>query len=79
MRLHGLAATPSWARSCARDARPISRKTISKAQRAAYEQGIKRCNTKYRNEDGTMYRSFEAFCRAELAVKTAAKLGNGKK
>lgn len=53
-------------------------KTMSKAQRAVYDQGIKRCNTKYRNEDGTMYRSFEAFCRAELAAKIAAKPGKAK-
>jgi hypothetical protein len=42
---------------------------LGKPQRAAYHAAIKRCNRKYRNESGTMYRSFEAFCRAEVAQK----------
>ena len=46
---------------------------LSKAQRAGYDAGIKRCDTKYRRKDGTMYRSMEAFCRATLARDTAAK------
>jgi hypothetical protein len=48
---------------------------LSKAQRRTYDSEIKRCNNKYRNESGTMYRSFEAFCRAQLAVRTEAKFG----
>ena len=43
--------------------------SLGKSQRAAYDAAIKRCNRKYRNESGTMYRSFEAFCRAEVAQK----------
>jgi hypothetical protein len=40
---------------------------LSKSRRAAYNAEIDRCNQKYRNEDGTMYRSFESFCRAGVA------------
>ena len=46
---------------------------LSKKQRRDYDREIKRCNTKYLRESGTMYRSFEAFCRAQLAVRTEAK------
>jgi hypothetical protein len=46
---------------------------LSKSQRQAYDRGIKRCGDKYKNESGTMYRSFSAFCRAILARDTAAK------
>lgn len=42
---------------------------LGKPERAAYAAAINRCNRKYRNESGTMYRSFEAFCRAEVAQK----------
>lgn len=46
---------------------------LSKAQRQAYDAGIRRCNSKHRRQDGSMYRSMEAFCRAKLARDTAAK------
>ncbi len=46
---------------------------LSKAQRSAYDGGMKRCDRKYRREQGTMYRSMEAFCRAKHARDTAAK------
>ncbi len=46
---------------------------LSKEQRRSYDRDIRRCNNKYRNESGTMYRSFEAFCRAELAVRTETR------
>jgi hypothetical protein len=46
---------------------------MSKAQRRAYDRGIKRCDEKYRRQEGTMYRSAAAFCRATLARDTAAK------
>ena len=46
---------------------------LSKEQRRAYDREIKRCDNKYRNQSGTMYRSFEAFCRAELAVRAEAR------
>ena len=40
---------------------------LSKAEERSYRQKVKRCDYKYRNETGTMYRSFEAFCRAGVA------------
>jgi hypothetical protein len=46
---------------------------LSKAQRQSYDRAIKRCDGKYKNESGTKYRSFSAFCRATLARDTAAK------
>ncbi len=46
---------------------------MSKAQRQAYDAGIKRCDDKYRRKDGTIYRSMDAFCRATLARDTATK------
>jgi hypothetical protein len=46
---------------------------LSKTQRRDYDRGIKQCDSKYRRESGSMYRSFEAFCRAQLAVRTEAK------
>jgi hypothetical protein len=46
---------------------------LSKAQRRTYDRAIKHCDEKYKNESGTMYRSFSAFCRAILARDTAAK------
>ena len=39
-----------------------------KAQRKrAYSREMRVCDRKYRNESGTMYLSFTAFCRAEVA------------
>jgi hypothetical protein len=46
---------------------------LGKAQRRTYDRAIKHCDDKYKNESGTMYRSFSAFCRAILARDTAAK------
>lgn len=51
---------------------------LGKSRRAAYAAAIRRCDRKYRNEGGTMYRSFEAFCRAEVAqryARSATKTG----
>jgi hypothetical protein len=36
-------------------------------QKQAYQREMGVCDRKYRNESGTMYRSFTAFCRAEVA------------
>ena len=36
-------------------------------QKQAYKGELGVCDRKYRNESGTMYRSFTAFCRAEVA------------
>jgi hypothetical protein len=52
---------------------------LRKAQRQDYDRGIRRCNNKYRNESGTMYRSFEAFCRAQLTVRTAERFAKAKR
>jgi hypothetical protein len=38
-------------------------------QKAAYQREMKVCDRKYRNEHGTMYLSFTAFCRAEVAQR----------
>jgi hypothetical protein len=40
---------------------------LSSAQRQVYRSAQARCQRKYQQESGTMYRSFEAFCGAELA------------
>lgn len=45
---------------------------LSAKQKAAYSQAKKVCDTKYAKETGTMYRSFEAFCRAQAAHKVAS-------
>ncbi|MEH2612583.1 hypothetical protein [Bradyrhizobium sp. AZCC 1693] len=36
-------------------------------QKQAYKREMGVCDQKYRNESGTMYLSFTAFCRAEVA------------
>ena len=36
-------------------------------QKLAYQREMRVCDRKYRNESGTMYLSFTAFCRAEVA------------
>jgi len=38
-------------------------------QRAAYHREMGVCDRKYRNQSGTMYISFTAFCRAEVAQR----------
>ena len=35
----------------------------------AYQRKMRVCDRKYDNESGTMYRSFTAFCRAEVAQR----------
>lgn len=44
---------------------------LTAQQKNAYAHATHVCDTKYRNESGTMYRSFEALCRAEAAYKVA--------
>jgi hypothetical protein len=46
---------------------------MSKAERRVYDRGIRRCDEKHRRQEGTMYRSMAAFCRAIFARDTAAK------
>lgn len=43
------------------------------SQKKAYAGQLKRCDAKYRNESGTMYRSFTAFCRAEVSQRYSQK------
>ena len=38
-------------------------------QKRAYQDQLGRCIYKYRNQSGTMYRSFSAFCRAEVSQR----------
>jgi hypothetical protein len=44
---------------------------LSATERRAYQGELKRCDEKYRGEQGTMYRSFTAFCRAEVSQRYA--------
>jgi hypothetical protein len=46
---------------------------LTREQRRTYDREQKRCQNKYRREAGTMYRSFEAFCGAELARNYARR------
>lgn len=46
---------------------------LNGAQKRAYSREQRRCALKYQKEDGTMYRSFEAFCRAYVARDYSAK------
>ena len=38
-------------------------------EKRAYQSKMRVCDHKYDNESGTMYRSFTAFCRAEVAQR----------
>jgi hypothetical protein len=40
---------------------------LSAAQTQTYKREMRVCDGKYRNKSGTMYLSFTAFCRAEVA------------
>ena len=42
---------------------------LTAAKTKAYQRQMGVCDRKYANEDGTMYRSFTAFCRAEIAQR----------
>ena len=50
---------------CERDIRT----GLNAAQKALYQREMLICDRKYRNETGTMYLSFTAFCRAEVAQR----------
>jgi translation elongation factor EF-Ts len=45
-------------------------------QKLAYQRDMRACDRKYRNQSGTMYISFTAFCRAEVAQRYARKMRN---
>ena len=42
---------------------------LNAAQTQAYRREMHACDIKYRNKSGTMYLSFTAFCRAEVAQR----------
>jgi hypothetical protein len=42
---------------------------LKRPQKSLYHSKMRLCDRKYRNEDGTMYRSFTAFCRADAAQR----------
>jgi hypothetical protein len=42
---------------------------LKEPQRHLYQREMGVCDRKYRNKEGTMYRSFTAFCRAEVAQR----------
>ncbi len=42
-------------------------KRLTGPQKRAYRRKMQVCDRKYENQQGTMYRSFTAFCRAEIA------------
>ena len=47
---------------------------LSAAQRKAYDREQEACTRKYIKQEGSMYRSFEAFCHAKLARAYARRL-----
>jgi hypothetical protein len=42
---------------------------LNTAQKQAYRREIRVCDQKYHNKSGTMYLSFAAFCRAQVAQR----------
>jgi hypothetical protein len=42
---------------------------LTPPKKQAYQHEMRVCDRKYRNESGTMYLSFTAFCRAEVAQR----------
>ena len=42
---------------------------LKQPQKQLYRREMRVCDRKYQNKDGTMYRSFTAFCRAEVAQR----------
>ena len=54
---------------CERDFLP----RLTAVQKQHYQSEMRACDRKYRNKEGTMYRSFTAFCRAGVAQRHAQK------
>ena len=52
---------------------------LSKSQRQVYDRQQKRCARKHQNQSGSMYRSFEAFCSANLAQDYSWRFAKGPK
>jgi hypothetical protein len=44
------------------------------AKKQAYRRALGVCDRKYRNQSGTMYISFTAFCRAEVAQRYSQQM-----
>src|SRR5215831_6278686 len=42
---------------------------LTAPRKNAYQREMEACDRKYQNESGTMYRSFTAFCRAQVAQR----------
>jgi len=51
---------------------------LSRPQRRQYQRDQNRCYRRYRNESGSMYRSAEAYCAAEVAERYARRYGNAR-
>jgi len=51
------------------------RARLKTPQKQAYQREMRLCDRKYRNQPGTMYLSFTAFCRAEVAQRYAHRMG----
>ena len=47
---------------------------LSTAQQQAYRREMRVCDQKYRNKSGTMYLSFTAFCRAQVAQRYSQRV-----
>jgi hypothetical protein len=46
---------------------------LKATEKRIYQRLLRGCDRKYRDESGSMYRSFEAFCRANLAQRYSRK------
>lgn len=51
---------------------------LTAPQKLSYQREMRICDRKYQSENGTMYRSFTAFCRAEVAQREAHQALKGK-
>jgi hypothetical protein len=60
-------------KKCERDFLP----RLTEPQKHIYQREMRACDRKYRNEEGTMYRSFTAFCRAEVSQRYAREALKG--
>ena len=47
---------------------------LKSPQKRAYDKDMRVCDRKYRNESGTMYMSFTAFCRAKVAQRFSKRV-----
>jgi hypothetical protein len=61
-------------KKCEADFRP----RLGASQKKAYQREMQVCDRKYRNQSGTMYISFTAFCRAKVAQRYSQKALKGR-